>query len=301
MECDHMWNFRNFRWELHLPHIPEIRDSMQFQLLKKTCWGDKNMRCPLWSAMISVVNAITPVECDDACGVRRSVYQARQFLNRKKPRKANRKSQKCDSQSQPNPWQTRPFFLFSVSHLEKKSLDKPFPSHWAEISYNIHYNVPKPGLEYDEHWVCDDFLKMAMLPLDYPIFTWVMTPVEQCEINPSIIPWNTGWFFRDSAFLDYCNPHFFLIVRTPNLSSTNRGVLPLLSYQAEWSSGISSVLVAHVSWTLSMLVPCAWGDQKPEMAESVLKIIWLVVDLSLWKVMELKSVGMMTFPIWWEK
>ena len=27
--------------------------------------------------------------------------------------------------------------------------------------------------------------------------------------------------------------------------------------------------------------------------------IWLVVDLPLWKLW--KSVGMMTFPIWWEK
>jgi hypothetical protein len=27
---------------------------------------------------------------------------------------------------------------------------------------------------------------------------------------------------------------------------------------------------------------------------------WLVVDLPLWKMMEWKSLGMMTFPIWWE-
>ena len=30
------------------------------------------------------------------------------------------------------------------------------------------------------------------------------------------------------------------------------------------------------------------------------EFVWLVVDLPLWKMMEWKSEGIMTFPIWWE-
>ena len=31
--------------------------------------------------------------------------------------------------------------------------------------------------------------------------------IEQCEINPSIIPWNTGWFIGIALF-HYCNPQY---------------------------------------------------------------------------------------------
>ena len=40
-----------------------------------------------------------------------------------------------------------------------------FPPDWAEMPIKVTYQ--NPGLEYDENMVCEDFLNMGMLPLEY--------------------------------------------------------------------------------------------------------------------------------------
>ena len=40
-----------------------------------------------------------------------------------------------------------------------------FPPDWAEMPIKVTYQ--NPGLEYDENMVCEDFLHMGMLPLEW--------------------------------------------------------------------------------------------------------------------------------------
>ena len=65
-------------------------------------------------------------------------------------------------------------------------------------------------------------------PIQRSVHRW--SPYEQCEINPSIIPWNTGWFIGDSPFLDYYHPQYIKGSTIPELIINQQGFSSHCSY-----------------------------------------------------------------------
>ena len=64
---------------------------------------------------------------------------------------------------------------------------------------------------------------------------------------------------------------------------------------------IEFMITPNSRW--SVCIPCVLrkiNSMKVPSTSRYLHMIWLVVDLPLWKMMELKSVGMMTFPTEWK-
>ena len=78
-------------------------------------------------------------------------------------------------------------------------------------------------------------------------------------------------------------------------SYTKRQILtrPMISMISQPSYLLMISLQNH---KLLWLTPQFVAGQSLSLVASIPNSIWLVVDLPLWKIMELKSVGMMTFP-----
>ena len=128
-----------------------IPDHFSYQ--KNTWWGDKHAKfislpgcqdfavCDARSGarwFLSMCGA-----CNDTCGVWWCLWGAQV---RSKcvncwvclPRKANRDSQKLNSQSQPNPRQTHQCFLFSHHAKFIKGPTLPFTLSWHKVTYQNH-------------------------------------------------------------------------------------------------------------------------------------------------------------------